>query len=389
MRRLLSVDRPITGLILTISLCAVCSGAANSAPGTVPGTENTGVRDVVISGSYAYCVGRAGVFVLDAVDPANPTWLSEVGLAGAVYSDLQIYRLDIQGSYLYVGFGDGLHIVNVSNPAAPFVESFHQTVDRARGAKISGSYAYVTPDWHTLEIINVERPDSPYTVSVVDYPGRSHDAFLRDGYAFVVGGEFDIIDVHAPDAPFLVGECTDPLVPTTVELEGNYAYLGVGYLGFMVIDISDLSNPFLAGQLEFADSDIWECTIIGRYAYVAAIGPTLWIIDVSDPSSPFVYTEVPLSGRPYGIARNGSHLYVAGYDGGVQVVDLVEHGDVNADGVVNTSDIIALVNYLFKSGTSPEPADAGDADCDRSTTAADIIYLVNYAFKGGDPPYCP
>lgn len=62
-------------------------------------------------------------------------------------------------------------------------------------------------------------------------------------------------------------------------------------------------------------------------------------------------------------------------------------GDVNADGVITSSDIIYLVNHEFKGGPAPMPfASAGDVNCDTIITSSDIIYMVNYVFKGGEEP---
>jgi hypothetical protein len=35
------------------------------------------------------------------------------------------------------------------------------------------------------------------------------------------------------------------------------------------------------------------------------------------------------------------------------------------------------------------PAVCGDASADGSVTVSDVIYLINYLFKGGPPPQCP
>jgi hypothetical protein len=62
-------------------------------------------------------------------------------------------------------------------------------------------------------------------------------------------------------------------------------------------------------------------------------------------------------------------------------------GDVNTNGTITSSDIIVLVNYVFKGGVAPMPCAAnGDVNCNGSVTSADIIVLVNYVFKGGAPP---
>jgi hypothetical protein len=62
-------------------------------------------------------------------------------------------------------------------------------------------------------------------------------------------------------------------------------------------------------------------------------------------------------------------------------------GDGNNSGSVTSSDVILLVNYIFKGGLCPLPCCAnGDVNCTGSVTSADIIYLVNYVFKTGVPP---
>jgi len=64
-------------------------------------------------------------------------------------------------------------------------------------------------------------------------------------------------------------------------------------------------------------------------------------------------------------------------------------GDVNDDGFITASDVIFLVNYVFKGGPPPVPEASGDVTCDGVITSADIIFLVVHIFKGGPAPYCP
>jgi len=62
-------------------------------------------------------------------------------------------------------------------------------------------------------------------------------------------------------------------------------------------------------------------------------------------------------------------------------------GDVNNDGLVTSSDILALVEFVFKSGPAPDPLSYGDVDLSCTITSADVIYLVNYVFKSGPAPF--
>lgn len=64
----------------------------------------------------------------------------------------------------------------------------------------------------------------------------------------------------------------------------------------------------------------------------------------------------------------------------------VRRGDANGDGKTTVSDVVFLVNYLFKGGPAPVPLESGNANCDTKVTISDVVYLVNYLFKGGPPP---
>ncbi len=64
-------------------------------------------------------------------------------------------------------------------------------------------------------------------------------------------------------------------------------------------------------------------------------------------------------------------------------------GDLNGDKKVSVSDVVYIINYLFKQGPPPLSCyKAGDANCDSRVTVSDVVYLINYLFKGG-PPACP
>jgi len=65
------------------------------------------------------------------------------------------------------------------------------------------------------------------------------------------------------------------------------------------------------------------------------------------------------------------------------------YGDANGDGVINSADVVYLINYLFKGGPAPQPLEPGDVNCDGIINSADVVYLINFLFKGGPVPGCP
>lgn len=70
----------------------------------------------------------------------------------------------------------------------------------------------------------------------------------------------------------------------------------------------------------------------------------------------------------------------------VVVVETFRRGDADGDGQVNVSDVVYLINYLYKGGPLPIPLESGDANNDGVINSADIVYLINYLFAGGPSP---
>lgn len=72
----------------------------------------------------------------------------------------------------------------------------------------------------------------------------------------------------------------------------------------------------------------------------------------------------------------------------INTSQLVE-GDADGNGVVNISDAVFLIAYIFGGGSPPDPMGLGDADCNTLVNISDAVYLIAYIFGGGLPPGCP
>jgi hypothetical protein len=64
-------------------------------------------------------------------------------------------------------------------------------------------------------------------------------------------------------------------------------------------------------------------------------------------------------------------------------------GDADGNGIVNVSDVVYLIAYIFGGGPGPDPLEAGDADCNDIVNISDAVYLIAYIFGGGPPPCDP
>jgi hypothetical protein len=61
-------------------------------------------------------------------------------------------------------------------------------------------------------------------------------------------------------------------------------------------------------------------------------------------------------------------------------------GDADANGVVNVSDIVWMINFVFGDGPEPSPLQAGDVDCNGSVNVSDVVFLINFVFGTGYDP---
>jgi hypothetical protein len=101
--------------------------------------------------------------------------------------------------------------------------------------------------------------------------------------------------------------------------------------------------------------------------------------------------EILLDIRPYTFGTGNVTMRVTsrtnpGLTDSITFTLYVRRGDANGDGSTSVSDVVFLINYLFKGGPSPVPLESGDVNCDTSVSVSDVVYLVNYLFKGGPPP---
>ena len=63
--------------------------------------------------------------------------------------------------------------------------------------------------------------------------------------------------------------------------------------------------------------------------------------------------------------------------------------DANGDAVVNLTDAVFALNFLFLSGAAPSCRAAVDCNTDGAENLTDAIFALNYLFLGGPPPSAP
>jgi hypothetical protein len=279
-------------------------------------------RDVAVEGSTAYvvsgvpcgsCAGRLDIFDVSTVGQpgGGPSRMAGIELMGGPVT------LAVLGERAYVGASGGqLHVVDVSNPAAPILVTTLQ-IDEIREVATTAGRLFAATE-SGLMIFDLANPDSPSMVGVRPFTGGAKSVALSGVLAFVVwggsgtgGSALSVLDVSEPANPLVLSSIWSTSKAYTVAVSGGRAYLGGGFRyrdldGFVdVIDVSDPRNPFPEASLDNLDYPVQGLAINGDAIYATAADPWVfrgrfYVVDVSDPNEPVLVHAEKLELQAFG-----------------------------------------------------------------------------------------
>lgn len=235
---------PAIGVGASASLVVVACGAeglavydrADPAVPVLVGTLDNGglFRRLVIQGDLVYAVDSSGfLWIVSIADPAHPQPVGNVGVPSPAYG------VALDGSYAYVANNRGLHIVDVSTPAAPVIRG-SVNIDSQLAVAKSGNHAFTANDRGDLSIIDVGDPSAPELVtrdaSSFGAPGC---VALEDGVAFVGQGFYPdgrvrVVDVSQPSLPVRHGLFASQGPVSSIEIAGEALIQACGDAGIQV-----------------------------------------------------------------------------------------------------------------------------------------------------------
>ena len=309
---------------------------------------------VSAQGTLAYVGLGQRLAVLDISNPTLPTTVGETPLLLN-----QPFDLAMQGNYVYVTMyaafqQSGLAIVDVSNPSSPVVAGVTSALNSPQGLAVAGAYAYVVDVNAGLHIVDVSQPAQPRVVGTLDTPGYARDVAVADNYAYVADyNALRVIDISNPLRPREVGSLTT-VSASRVAVSGTTVYVTEWYGdGLRIVDVA---NPAAPREISTALTDTapWDVTIDGSYAY-AADNSGLHILDVSNPAGPIRmgYYSIPRVDGPAPIALRvaaaNAKAFLVGRDGSIQILNVAglrTIGEIGRVGTNTRTGGVALVDSL-------------------------------------------
>jgi hypothetical protein len=202
---------------------------------------------VNVTDNRAYVVGDFKLMILDVSNPNNPTFLGQYSPISGPHS------IKVVDTLAYIASDVGLHIIDVSNPSNPIQRGLFFSAGAANAVQVVGQRAYVAArgtynsqqglTGNGLEIVDVSDPTSPKLLGGYATPDAAEALQVVGNRAYVVDfkGVY-VIDVSDPANPTLLTTYHTPGSPIGIEISGDLIYIADGGGGLQILRVRDSSS---------------------------------------------------------------------------------------------------------------------------------------------------
>ena len=297
---------------------------------------------LALTNPYIYCATEhSGIVVLDVSEPAVPV------LAHCFFPPL--------GEALRVEVSDGLAVVANRAPL-PYTDIW--SIDLCQGDTSTSSVPHSDAIPGDLVVLDASDPAEPEMIGRYPFFGWADHIKVCGDYAFVISemGHLAIVDISNPGSMRAVSRIDVPGgIRTEPAVQGSHVYLAGKADGLQIIDVSNVNEPELVGDIDWGGS-AYSVVVQGDYAYVTDFGFGLIVVNVSDPVAPDLVGSLPIAGASCDNAVYGDYVFVGGLGAGLHTVDVSdpEHPQYvsNRSGYVLElaveSDRLCLVSYSLE-----------------------------------------
>jgi len=339
---------------------------------------------VFVQGQYAYISEGPRLAILDISNSSSPLLLGKTAPMNGLVRDIVVVdsiAYVVVSMQPYGDNGEGsLHIINISNPAAPVEISSFDTHGNALRVFIANGMAYVADGNGGLRIIDVSNPIKPVEKAVLPYV--AYGVFVINHTVYIASAvSLLIVDMSDPKQPTLVGS-SDEISPYDVVVEGNTAYVA-GHYNLTILDVSNPNHPIKQGSFEIFDISpkiFVENEIVYIADHPSYYGQKLRIVNVSDPATPI---EIGTYESQFTHFATGevdvffidSKVYMSRTDGGLQIIDVSKPATPTALGFYDSFGI-------YSQSISVEGDTAYIAESGKGLTTLDISNPKNIVQLG-------
>jgi hypothetical protein len=229
--------------------------------------------------------------------------------------------------------------------------------------------------------------NNPILAGSYDTFGTPREVFVTGDYAFIADGSngLVVVNVTNPSQPTLAGTYATSNA-RDVFVSGNCAYIADATDGLVVVNVTNPSQPTLAGTYASPATDVF---VVGDYVYFISSG--LKVVNVTVPSQPTLVDDYPFGGGD--VFVSGNYAYLARGNHGLEVVNVTVPSQLTLADSIDTDGLAYSVvvdgNYAYIADynngltvvnvTDPSQLTlAGNYDI--SGSAWDVFVAGNYAY---------
>lgn len=267
-----------------------------------PGAAYANIWGYAANGrEYALMGVTGGTTIIDVTNPSTPVEVAFI--PGPLAPPYEWREIKTHSHYAYVvsegtGSGAGMQIIDLSNlpTSASLAATFTATFTRAHEIFIADGYAYVVgTSQGGMHILDLSNPTSPVQAGYYGASGYVHDVHVWNDTAYVSSADtYDLVSVSNKSNPQLISQ--------SAALPGIYAHSGwltedkryfIACEEFNVVDLTvwDLQDrtawDLVVPSWQMAGtSPIHNIFILGDYAHISYYKDGYVVLDISDPTNP-------------------------------------------------------------------------------------------------------
>jgi len=324
----------------------------NQCTGTIQNTRGAGVGKyfgyiiayTTISGTQAL-YDEVTITVSKYGTPVEPQIISTFDTSTAL-------GLDVVDNYLYLADGvEGLKIINVEDPANPWVEGIFDDGYWFYDVTVDGNHAYCASEarFCAVDVFDKDNPVMEFIYTTSSSPSR---ACIKGSYAYFTGGWFNtwIFDISDPENWIWLSSFPNSDWAYNADVQGDLMIVADAGDGVQLVDVEDRAHPALIKDIETSYAE--DVLIDGGYAYVADDGDGIRVINnIGFPEAASIVHSVDLYGSANKLALQNNFLYVAYGADGIKIFDVSVpetaylFSEFDTDG--NCQDIVVRDKYAY------------------------------------------
>lgn len=180
--------------------------------------------------------------------------------------------------------------------------------------------------FYGVVVLDIRNPASPQIVARVPFKGPPTSIVIEGTFAYVscaLEGIY-IIDISDPLHPEVIRHEDTPGIARELMIQPPYLYLADDFAGLRILDVTVPQAPVFVDSLAFPLLNrVRGIDIRGPYVYLAA-SQSVHVVDVADPTQPFFAGEYASSDVAWDVAVDGNYMYVANGYQAMPIVSIVD-----------------------------------------------------------------